>query len=150
MRDEAAFKARAAAALAVREKLLEVVKKLRVEVEATIARHPKGLDASGGGSKSRQKNHCATLTEIVLENLEKVDVLLSCQEALQGTFGVTVGLILARVSVEVRMVKLKLGTSLGTALDLVVKLKVELRIQRSGVHSRTQWSILSRAEFMQQ
>ena len=38
MRDEAAFKARAGAALSVREKLLEVVKKLTTEVEATIAR----------------------------------------------------------------------------------------------------------------
>jgi hypothetical protein len=77
VRDEAAFKARAAAALGVREKLLEVVKKLRVEVEATIARHPKGLDASGGGSWSRQKNNRATLTAIVLEDLEKVAVLQS-------------------------------------------------------------------------
>ena len=77
MRDEAAFKARAGAALGVREKLLEVVKKLRVEVDATIARHPKGLDASGGGSWSRQKNNRATLTAIVLENLEKVRGVLS-------------------------------------------------------------------------
>ncbi len=38
MRDEAAFKARAGAALSVREKLLEVVKQLTTEVEATIAR----------------------------------------------------------------------------------------------------------------
>ena len=38
VRDEAAYKARAGAALSVREKLLEVVKKLTTEVEATIAR----------------------------------------------------------------------------------------------------------------
>ena len=38
VRDEAAFKARARAAASVREKLLEVLKKLRKEVEATIAR----------------------------------------------------------------------------------------------------------------
>ena len=38
VRDEAAFKARTRAASSVREKLLDVVKKLRTEVEATIAR----------------------------------------------------------------------------------------------------------------
>ena len=39
VRDEAAFTARANAALSVREKLLDVIKKLTTEVEATIARY---------------------------------------------------------------------------------------------------------------
>ena len=35
-------------------------------------RHPKGLDASGGGSWSRQKHERATQTAIVLEDLKTV------------------------------------------------------------------------------
>ncbi len=51
------------------------VRRLAAAREADLAqwrRHPKGLDASGGGSWSRQKHERATQTAIVLEDLKTV------------------------------------------------------------------------------
>ena len=48
-------------------------------------RHPKGLDASGGGSWSRQKHERATQTAIVLEDLKTVrlrQLMFSCPSAI--------------------------------------------------------------------
>lgn len=38
--------------------------------QAVLRRHPKGLDASGGGSWSRQKHARAALASIVMQDLK--------------------------------------------------------------------------------